>query len=64
MLQLVVHPASAIATRTVPANTFFLSSSSLPHTRGTGRGFGAGAGMLGRVSGGAWFIRLDSALTN
>ena len=64
MLQLVVHPASAVAVGTWHGITFCLSSSSLVHDRDSGRDTGAWEGMIDFGIGGACVMRLASALTN
>ena len=64
MLQLVVYPASAMAVGTWPVITFYLSSSSLVHAGGNGRGTVAWEGMLGFGICCACVMRLASALTN
>ena len=64
MLQLVVHPASAMAVGTWRVITFCLSSSSLVHAGGNGKGTVAWEGMFGFGIGGACVMRLASALTS
>ena len=57
MLQLFLHPVSDIAVGTWPAVTFCLSSSSLVHTGGIGRGSDAWEGIVGFRNSGAGVMR-------
>ena len=57
MLQLFVHPVSAISVGTWPAVTFCLSFSSLVHAGGVGRGSGAWEGIVRFRIGGAGIMR-------
>ena len=64
MSQFVVHPASAMAVRTLPAITFHLRSSSLVHARGRGSGSGFSKGLFGFAIGGPCVMGLASTLTS